>query len=642
MKLKYLLLLLFIGASVSSSFSQKYKVDKADEEFDKYDFIDAREIYLEVINEGFDSAEILKKLGDTYYYNSDYGSAVKWYQRLFDKYPNAIETEYYYRAAQSYKTVDDLEASEKLMNTYYSKGGEDRVVEVFDNDPAYLKTLGIQPFKYVITEAAINSKFSDFGPSYADNDQLIFAASTKDLSNFDTHNWNNLPYLDLFIAKVDGEGGLYDVKTLQGDVNTKYHESSSTITKDGSTMYFTRNNFTNNRKDHDKDRTIRLKLYRATKTTENTWGNVVEIPFNDNEYSVAHPALSLNEKRLYFSSDMPGTFGRSDIWYVDIVGDNKYGPPVNLGPLINTKARETFPFISENNILYFSGDGHGGYGGLDVYIAPLTEEGKVDKISNFGTPINTNKDDFGFITKESTKSGYFTSNRTGGRGSIDDEIYHFVEVCVMTINGVVKDIDTDELLPNSEVTLLDENNNVMEKVIVNEDAAFSFTVECDTKYKVIGNKKSYYPKEKIVETPDEGGVVDIILELKKEDPCPPNDLGCRLSLQPIYFDYDEDYIRPDAAVELAKILAAMRLYPDLVIHIESHTDSRGSARYNEKLSERRAQSTRSWIVDRGIEGSRISAKGYGESQLINLCDDDAECSEEEHQLNRRSMFIIQD
>ncbi len=627
------------------SFSQSSKVAKANNQFDKYDYINAREIYLKVVENGFASAEIYKKLGDTYYYNSDYINAVNWYNKLVAEYPGEIETEYYYRIAQSLKSVEDYEKSEEMMNTYLSMGGVEREVKGFENDPEYLKSLGVHPFKYVINKVATNSRFSDFGPSYYKN-KIVFASSTKDREKFRTHNWNNLPYLDLFMADVDSVGGLSNVTSLNGNINTEYHESSPAFIKDGKTMYFTRNNYNDGKKGYDKERTIRLKLYRATfNNTDNSWGSVKELPFNSPYYSVAHPTLSNDGKRLYFASDMEGTFGRSDLWYVDVIqgsdGSYVYGTPINLGPEINTKARETFPFISENNNLYFSSDGHGGQGGLDVFVSAIDKDGNLQQISNFGSPINTNMDDFGFITKESEGTGYYTSNVDGARGSIDDEIYYFYEKCVMTINGIVTDIDTEDLLPGSEVSILSEDNKLIQKITVGEDAAFSFTAECDTKYILRGTKNRYFPKEETIETPDEGGVVDLNLQLKLEEPCPPNDLGCRLKLQPIYFDYDKDFIRPDASIELAKILYAMQLYPQLVIHIESHTDSRGRDSYNEKLSERRAQSTLNWIVERGIDKDRLSAKGYGETQLINECGNDVDCTEEEHQLNRRSMFIIQ-
>lgn len=624
-----------------SSFAQKKQVvDIANKEFEKFDFIDARQIYLKVVEDGYHSAEIYKKLGDTYFYNGDYVTALEWYEKLFETYSNEMETEYYYRMGLCSKSAGKTEASEQFLAKFVELGGEIPIGPTFENDPEYLKSLGLVPSKYVVEAVATNSKYSDFGPAYY-GDKLVFSASAMDITTFKNHNWNNLPYLDLYMADMDESGNLSNVQELEGEINTKYHESTPAFTSDGKTVYFTRNNFNKGRTASDRRRTIKLKLYKATCGSEGTWSNVVELPFNHDQYSVSHATLSKDEKRLYFASDMPGTIGNTDLWYVDILGNNQYGKPVNLGPKINTKGKETFPFISENNNLYFSSYRRGGYGGLDVYVATFDEEGLIDEISNFGPPVNSRQDDFGFIIKESQKMGFFTSNAKGGRGSIDDEIYRFKEVCVMTITGLVSDMDTKELLPGAEVSLMDSDYGPIEDVVVGEDGRYTFTVNCDSYYVVKGSKEGYYSLEKPTETPTDGGVVEAPLELKFKDPCPPNDLGCRLSLQPIYFDYDAADIRSDAEIELAKILAAMRLYSVLNVNIESHTDSRGNDAYNEKLSGRRAKSTLDWLVSKGIDENRLSSIGYGESKLLNHCVNDAECTEVEHQLNRRSMFLIE-
>src|SRR5690606_17964398 len=196
--------------------------------------------------------------------------------------------------------------------------------------------------------------------------------------------------------------------------------------------------------------------------------------------------------------------------------------------------------------------------------------------------------------------------------------------------------------------LLDSNNNVIKTMIVGDDAMFSFVLDCNEQYIIRAKKEGYDPKEEVIETPENPKAIempitlDMPMILSPTDPCPPDDLGCRLTLQPIYFDFDKSNIRQDAEIELAKILAALNEYPLLKIHIESHTDSRGNDSYNLKLSERRAKSTLQWFFDKGISKDRLSAKGYGESQLINGCSNGVECTEEEHQLNRRSMFIIKD
>jgi outer membrane protein OmpA-like peptidoglycan-associated protein/tetratricopeptide (TPR) repeat protein len=625
--------------TAGTAFAQQKDIQKANKEFDKFAYIDAREIYLKVVADGYESAEIFKKLGDTYYFNSDYTNAAKWYQKLVTQFPDETEPEYYYRAAQSLKSLGKYDESNALLKDYVAKGGRGLVIKSYEDDPNYLKSTVFKSRDFVLEKVGVNSSNSDFGASFYGKDKIVYA-SASNTEGMKTAEWTNQPFLDLFIADKDSIGMLSNSMRLSGDVNTEYHESSSAFTKDGNTIYFTRNNFLDGKKGKDKNKTIRLKLYKATKTGDYNWTNVVELPFNSKEYSVAHPALSKDGKKLYFSSDMPGTLGMSDLWYVDILGNDTYGTPVNLGPEINTQARESFPFISEKNNLYFSSDGRSGLGGYDIFVTPLNDSGKPGIITNLGAPSNSDQDDFGFIINEDDRIGYVSSNRGGDRGSIDDDIYLVKETCTITITGKVYDEETNEPLPGANVTLLDENNQLVNQTTAKADGTYSFTADCDTQYTVRGAKEGYNPYEKMIKTPVLSGTIDVPLPLRKVGPCPPNDLGCRLNLQPIYFDFDKSNIRKDAEIELAKILAAMREYPELIIHIESHTDSRGNDRYNEKLSERRAQSTLKWLVGKGIDAKRLTAKGYGETQLVNQCSNGANCTSEEHQLNRRSMFII--
>tara|TARA_B100000809_G_C15124316_1_gene525547 strand:+ start:1046 stop:2977 length:1932 start_codon:yes stop_codon:yes gene_type:complete len=631
-----LIMLLFTG----NTFSQKGKVAKANKNFDKYSYIDAREVYLKVVEDGYKSAEIYKRLGDTYYYNSEYKSASEWYSNLVNEFPDDIEPIYYYRGAQSLKSSGEYEESDNIMKLYYDNGGSVIVAKNFSENPDYLNSIAENARDFSIDKTTINSNLSDFGPSFYGN-KIVFASSQKNEGG-KVLSWNGLPFLDLYQADMDEEGNLSNVTALGGDINTKYNESSTAITKDGKTLYFTRNNFTEGKKGRDSKKTIRLKLYKATKSADSLWTNVVELPFNGEEFSVAHPALNKDENRLYFASDMEGTYGQSDLWYVDVSGGDSYGTPVNLGATINTEARDTFPFISDKSKLYFSSDGHAGLGGLDVFVAELNEDGSVlDSIANLGEPTNSVYDDFGFIINEEKRIGYISSNRSGDEGSINDEIYLIKEKkCIISIEGVVTDIDTEALLPGAVVSLMDEELKLVDSTIVGEDAKYNFTVDCDKQYTLRAVKTEYTPEEEVVKTPNNTGSIAVPFRLKLIG-CPPEDLGCRLTLEPIYFDYDRFNIRPDAEIELAKILAAMREYTELIIHIESHTDSRAEDLYNELLSEKRAQSTLNWLVDQGIDSSRLSAQGYGETQLVNGCSNEVECTEEEHQLNRRSMFIIQ-
>jgi outer membrane protein OmpA-like peptidoglycan-associated protein/tetratricopeptide (TPR) repeat protein len=630
-----------MGFCANIAFAQKTQLKKAEKAYEHYAYIDAQVIYLKVVADGYRSAEILKKLGDTYYFNADYKNAGKWYQELIKDFPSETEPVYYFRAAQSLKSEGNYKRSDELMDQFSAVGGLSHVIQNFKENKNYLSDIQSKSDKYILEKAEINTTNSDFGPAFYLNN-IVFASAMDTVvdGKLRLHDWNKQPFLNLYMAEMNEDGKLYNMEKLGGDITTKFHESSPSFTKDGRAVYFTRNNFIDGKKGRDKEKNIRLKIYKATKLGENLWTNIEELPFNSATYSVAHPALSSDEKRLYFSSDMPGTIGQSDLWYVDILGDNNYGSPVNLGLGINTEARENFPFISSNNVLYFSTDGRAGLGGLDIYFTQLNEQGLPTEIQTLGTPINSGKDDFALIINEEKNLGFLSSNRNGISGSVGDDIYRVNRVCEITISGLVTDENTGVLLPGSLVIVMDQDNNPINSMTVGRDAEYSFNVECNKQYTIRGTKDKYEPKEKIVSTPRESSSINLPLELKPSDPCPPNDLGCRLSLQPIYFDFDRYNIRPDAAIELAKILAALREYPELIIHIESHTDSRGSDSYNELLSERRAQSTLEWLISKGITRNRLTAKGYGEGRLINECSNGVECTEEAHQLNRRSMFII--
>ncbi|AWX45964.1 Peptidoglycan-associated lipoprotein [Flagellimonas maritima] len=639
-KLRICLLFICITGSI---FGQKDKVKKADEEFDTYSYIDARKIYLKVVEDGYESAQVFKKLGDTYYFNSEYKEASIWYKRLLEKFPNEVEPIYKHRAAQSLKSIGAYEEANKIMGSYADAAQNSSIAESYQKNKYTLDSIiDFESKEYKVLNASNGLSSSDFGPSFFGN-SIVYASTSKNTQGDKIHDWNGLPYLDLYVADLDENGLFSKSASLKGDINTPYHESSACFTKDGRTMYFTRNNYIDGKKKRGKNKLVSLKIYKATKSTNGSWGNVSELPFNSDSYAVAHPALNRDETRLYFSSDMPGTLGMSDIWYVEVLKNGSYGSPVNLGSRVNTEARESFPYLSDNNNLYFSSDGHVGLGGLDVFVISLNNPGTFKAVTNLKKPINTNQDDFGLIINEEKRFGYLSSNRNGNEGSKSDDIYRFAESCSTLIKGLVVDKDTKKILPGSRVMLLDKNNNVVSQTVADSKGSYNFDgiSDCNNQYSVraTNSELDYQPDEKLINTPVGSSTLEVNLELTPPD-CPVNDLGCRLDLQPIYFDFDKHNIRPDAEVELAKILSAMKEYPQLVIHIESHTDSRGNDRYNELLSDRRAKSTLEWLVKKGINRSRLSAKGYGESQLQNECSNGVKCSEKAHQLNRRSMFII--
>lgn len=636
-KFSFLLLLLFVPFLLTAQIGVKKKAQK---EFNSYSYINAQKVYLRVVEKGYASPQIYKNLADSYYFTGNYEEAAKWYKRLFAEYGSEAEKLYYLRATQSYNSIGDYEASADLLEQYIEEGGEGSLAVSYENDPEYLKSIYSIQNDYVIEKVSVNSESSDFTGAYYQDSLVVFASNA--LESGKVNAWNKQPFLNLYVADITDENDLENKRAIKGEVNTPYHESSVAITEDGETMYFTRNNFKNGELVYDKNdkiKTVRLKIFEATKSGD-SWGNVHELPFNSNDFSTAYPVLNPEEDRLYFSSDRPGTEGMSDIWYVEIKGDGSFGEPVNLGETVNTVGREAFPFISKDSVLYFSSDGHLGLGGLDVFRTPLNDEGEPTEVYNLGEPINSPKDDFGLIIKPEDKTGFFTSNRDKGK-SINDDIYNFEVICRVNISGKLYDKNTGEPVVGL-VQLLDENNQPIDSVQTGTDGLYFFEIECETKYILRGSAEGYATNDIAIDTPEKSGEIEQDIPLDWDGPCAPDDLGCKLDLQPIYFDFDKWDIRPDAAVELAKIAEALKLYPKLNIHIESHTDSRGSDSYNMELSERRAQSTLDWLIGQGVAPERMTAQGYGESQLVNDCDDGVPCTDEQHQLNRRSMFIIQD
>ena len=635
--------------SVDYSKKSKFKdvplnIYSAAKDFERYNYVNAQKSYVKFAESGDESIEVVKSLADTYYFNSQYDKAAVWYNKLLTNYSDQISAEYYFKASLSLKSLGDYKGADYIMSEYIKRTDKIIIRNEFNSNQQYLDTIEKNSNIYSISRTSINSSKSDFGPSYYGSSQVVFASANKG-SGSEDYTWTGEPFLDLHIADIDVNGDLVNNTPFKGDINTKFHESSTTFTKDLKTMYFTRNNYFKGEENWDDENTVKLKLYRASMQEDDTWGNVKELPFNSDQYSVAHPSLSLDEKRIYFSSDMPGTFGKSDIWYVDIIDKENYGRPVNLGPNINTEERESFPYISSENVLYFSSNGLMGLGGLDIFMTALNSKGFPTSTTNLGEPVNSRYDDFGLIINPEINRGYLSSNRDGFDGSSSDEIYTFFEdICLVSLSGVVTDIRTGVLIPGSKVQLIGEDLEVIAEQIVGEDARYNFKkdiIDCSILYRITaGNGKAYKPASKDLTTPSisQDIIVDLALDWATE--CAPNDLGCILELKPLYFDFDKSFIRTDAAVELQKVLEAMNEYPEMIISFESHTDSRGNDIYNENLSERRAKSTRGWLLDRGISPDRLTAKGFGESQLLNQCANGVRCSEEEHQQNRRSFFRI--
>lgn len=608
-------------------------IKKANYLFEKSAYLNAAELYL---NETNKTQEILEKLGDCYYFNSKMTEATAWYKKLIQAHENTILPTYYFRYSQALKGIKNFDEADKYYKIYIStkkpNSNNTKSTIQFLED---LKTNNIET--YTVQPISINSEFSDFGATFF-GDKIVFASNRTEGKIYD---WNNLPYLDLYQVELNQLNDPSKVIPFSEIINTKYHESNATFTKDGKTMYFTRNNFMDGKKGKDEHKITHLKIYKA-EFLNNEWTNIAELPFNGENYSMEHPALSSNEKQLYFSSDMPGTIGSFDLFMVDIHEDGTYSLPKNLGPIINTEHREQFPFINTENELFFASDGHFGIGGLDIFKSEIIEN-EFTKPQNLGEPVNSNLDDFSFILNKENNMGFFSSNRLLGAG--DDDIYSFSYKKSIFVSGVVQNKNSLELLPGTFVTLFDSTNRSINEKLVNENADYSFEIQPNSTYKLKGILKLFNPTTVEFSTDNKGNInKNILLHLESYEDAEKSivvDNGkIQIKINPIYFDFNKWNIRKDAALELENVVSIMKKYPEMIIEIGAHTDCRGTETYNLDLSHKRAKSVREYLVSQGVLNDNVKSIGYGETQPLNHCIKPGMCKSEEYDINRRCEFVI--
>ncbi len=644
-----LIVVLFFSFTVYITAQEKVKnqeklVTKANEKYAEYSFSPAIDIYKKILDKGYVSAELLQKLGNSYYFNADYQAAADTYKKLVDEYDSDVNPEYYFRYAQTLKTLGDYDSANVLMAKFTSETSADLRASVYKKEKDYLEDISKKSGRYKLKSFNYNSKYSDFAPSFY-KEGLLFS-SDRDTGNLARyrHTWNSKDFLDLYKVNVDSVSDNNVVKYGDKIINTRLHESTSAVTKDGSIIYFTRNNVVEGKYVKDDEGVIRLKIFRAT-IEDGIVVSIEDLPFNSNNYSVANPALSPDEKTLYFASDMPGTIGESDIFKVAINNDDTFGTPENLGNNINTEARETFPFVSSKEILYFSSDGHVGIGGLDIFATKIAYNDYTRVIANVGEPINSKMDDFTFIFNEEDKTGYFASNRKGGMGN--DDIYGFKEItpieleCKQYVTGLVRDKISNEVLVGATIKVINENNEDILTVITNSKGEYNIEVDCNKGNFIRALMDGYVPSEEYIKISDGKPLqIDFYLERDTVTAGLGDDLAKLLQLSTIYFDLDKYDVRKDAEIEIQKVIVAMEKFPSLRIKVNSHTDSRGKDSYNLWLSQKRAESTVNYMISQGISKERLQGEGFGETRLVNKCKNGTKCSVKEHQLNRRSEFII--
>ena len=635
MKIKnYILVCILLTLSLNA-FSQQGKQKRADTLFNKFSFVKAAEVYRDLIDNNYNKDYATRQLADCYAFLRDPRNASRYYKSVVEQ--ENVPVEYYYKYAQSLRGIKKYDDSQIWLKRYKDSGGVVNAND-FSKDINFITSVFGAKQQYFLDRVYFNSKYSDFGAF--EKDSIVYFTSARDegVGVKRLYGWNEQPFLDVYTTEVGSKKNVDHTGKLKGDVNSIYHDGPITITKDGKTMYFSRNNFNEDIESKDKKGLTNMKIYRAT-LVDGEWTNIEDLPINGDAFSTQHPALNNDDTKLYFASDRPGTKGGSDIWTVDIRADGLLLNLQNIGDVINTESAEGFPFLNNEGVLFFSSDGHTGLGLLDIFATIKGEDDdSIVDVINLGVPVNSNQDDFSFSMNPNGITGYFASNRNGGRGS--DDIYAFHREPVLHVEGMVTDAINTKPIPNAKITLFDENDNQIAFMETDENGYYQINIDRNKDYKIVASQDKYIDDyrnftSKNIQT--ELITISANLLLNPE----PNVIKLA-ELNTIYFDFNKYNIRKDAALELDKIVSLMQNdYPEMVIRIESHTDSRGELSYNDKLSIDRANSTYDYLISNGIDAERITEhQGFGERRLTNGCQDGEKCEEQDHQLNRRTQFIV--
>ena len=677
--------------------------------------------------------DINRRLAESYYNIGKLDKSEKYWKIVVENEARTADDIYNYASVLTMNRK--YKESEQWMKEFNKINAKDTRGKLWVNNNGFYEKLQQDKGRFKIESLNINSKQEDFGTSYYKN-KVVFASTRTPIKMIKREwNWNELPFLDLYVGEVDTNLHFTSFEKFHKSINKKYHEGPASFNKVGNFMAFTRNNY----EGKSTEGVIKLKLF-TSEYKNDKWQKPVPLHFNNDEYSVGHASLTATGDTMYFASDKPGGLGGVDIYRIFRKVDGNWTDPENLGEKINTEGDEMFPFIHPDGMLFYASDGLLGLGGLDVFIAQVKPTG-FGKPENIGVPVNSSYDDFAFILDQQQKSGYFSSNRFEGEG--DDDIYLFRLLKPFKFGKLLrgKTMDQDSnILANVKVNLYNEKGEVIGSTTTSEDGKYEWRIEQDKLYSLDGKKVQYtdahntadsHTEEYIVyadliltkipkfslyfvvtdarsDVPLEGVKVKVInyidknseevittesgdlyrtlenkklndslsyefalekegyisethiwhkvlyregqynvhedLDFKMDLVEEGMDLGKIIDINPIYFDFNKSNIRPDAAIELDKIVKVMNDNPNMVIELGSHTDCRGSKKYNISLSDRRAKSSAKYISERITNSERIYGKGYGESKLINHCECEGTrkvpCSEEEHQLNRRTEFTI--
>lgn len=619
MKKTYITLGLLLLSGIA--FSQTPAIQKANQLFESYQYVGAIESYLQVVNSKQANQQVYQNLADSYYHIYNTTEAAKWYEKAVQ---GNTTPETVFKYAQVLKSLGNYTEANNQMLKFSNLLPNDVRAKEFNKNQNYKMSLDNAKALFSVANTSLSdNKSNDFGANLTNNNEMFFV-STRNNSKID--KWSNVPYIDIFKATRNTDGTFSKPESVN-ELNSAFHDGPVAISEDGNTMFFARDGHSTKLYEKDTKNNVKvgqLGIYRAVKVN-GKWDIKEALPVNSTAYSVSHPSLSKDGKTLYFTSNMPGGIGESDIWKIAIT-ENGYGKPENLGSKINTPSREAFPFITDDNQLYFASTGWAGFGGLDVFKADLKQSSNT--VINVGKPVNTEKDDFSLSLNSNLNIGYFSSNRNG-----TDAIYQATPICGTDMLPLVTDAKTGKAIGKAVVTILD-NNNVVTTLETDDFGKALYQLKCDKIYNIQVAAANYETvvlpiaktKENKLEIPVQLIPNEVIITDKE------------VLLGDVYFEFNKSNITPSGADQLDKLVKIMMEKPAMVISVKAHTDSKGNAKYNLKLSEQRAQSTVQYIISRGISKERISGKGFGFTEPKIDCG--GNCTDEQDAINRRSEFII--
>jgi outer membrane protein OmpA-like peptidoglycan-associated protein len=560
------------------------------------------------------------KAADAFRRNHVLSSAAAYYRRAAASGELDAETAFHY--GEVLLALGEREkAAEQFMNVLAvrpeHRAAQDLLASCGPNDDLFADS-----GRYAISELPVQGVAAAFAAvPFRDGIEI----TGEPVGGMDRANpWNGKGFLDLFFVKKHTAVTWEPARALPGEVNGTYHDGPAVFSPDGRTIYFTRSNYLNGKLGKDGRNVSHLKLFRATLDARGNWTDLHAFGHNGEDFSTGHAALSADGRTLYFASDRPGSLGGSDIWRC-VNNGTGWGQPENLGPVINTPGEELFPTVS-GDALYFSSTAHRNLGGLDVFMTKNTASGWSPPV-NMGYPVNTTRDDLAFVLNADGKTGYLSSDRSG-----TDRVYQFfIQEPILWVEGNVFGEPEGGLLPNAAVTLTNLLTAEDTSYITTDDGHFKFRLAPNVPYELQAVLAGRMAEKRIVNTSGmaSGTTLTEDFHLLRAE------VDVRFALENIYFDYDMWDIRPDAAVELDKLVRIIEANPNLTFELGAHTDSRGGDLYNLVLSDARARSAEDYLIRSGVDPQRLTAKGFGEEILVNGCADGVPCSEEQHQANRR-------